>query len=729
MKSPHIASLYNWIILVLLAIVLVVIGLNYSKIVSNHEVPINLAGRQCMLTERIHRVLLQLQSPLRQSLLAPHRLGDLDAAARLFNDTLLGFVNGTSTRNSANEQVRIDSVDDPKTRKTLDSALLLWQGYYPLLQAINNHPSPDKVLAAVAYADRHSEQLLGLMNQLTTQLTVHSQAHSPQLIWLEGLSLPLILLLLWWTWSLKHQLSRDRQTHIDSLQQQVSDKTTELQSVTRQMNELMEVSPDLVWEKDTSGIYQYCNLPFETHFGLSREQIIGKTDFDLRTPDQAERHRESDRQSTSARKSTHTEEWLTPASGGDAKLYEIIRSPVWDISGKLTGIQCVGRDITTRRAAETALVAADASRRLLELCIAKLNDVVIITEAEPIDKPGPRIVFVNDAYERVTGYSRAEALGQSPRVLQGPKTQRSELDRIRQALMAWKSIKAELINYKKNGDEYWVEIEIIPVSNAKGWFTHWIGIQRDITARKQAESEMLMMCDRANESSRMKSEFLSSISHEMRTPMNGVLGMAQLLLFTQLTDKQTQYANHILEAATNHMEVIDKVLDFSKLERGKLTIESLPFDLPALIKSLELLTLPKTQSKKLTLHVTTDATLPQHVLGDENRLSQCLLILLDNAVKFTVSGGIELEVRSLPEMDRLHFEVRDTGIGLTYDVNERLFHPFTQGDGSTTRRYSGIGLGLMICRQLVELMQGQMGVESTPGQGSTFWFELPLEGV
>ncbi len=719
-------------VLLLVAIVLGVVSLNYWKnmMALDHGVQINLAGRQRMLTQRIHRLLLQIHGTSSQNLLLPQHVVALDTAAKLFNDTLQGFTYGTPTRNSANQAVQFDPIDDPGIRGTLGNAQALWRGYMPLLQALTSLPTPDNVQAALAYADRHSEQLLELMEQLTTQMTFHSQAHAHQLLWLEGLSLTLLLLLLVWSLSLKRQLNLDAQARIEGLQQQVAHSATELQSVTRQIDDLIEVSPDMVWEKDTIGVYQSCNLPFENHFGLSPGQIIGKTDFDLVSYDLAQTYRESDRQAIAARQPTRLEEWHTPAGSNDACLYEIIRSPIRDVTGKLTGLQCVARDITERRAAETALAAADSHRRMLELCIAKLNDVVVITEADAVDEPGPRIVFVNDAFEQLTGYSRDEVIGQSPRLLQGAKTRRSELSRIRDALRAWKSVQTELINYKKNGDEYWTEINITPVADATGRFTRWIAVQRDITARKKVDAEMLLMCDRANESSRLKSEFLSAISHEMRTPMNAVLGMAQLLLKTPLTNRQTLYVNHIFEAATNYVQVINKALDFSSMEGGHLVIEWLPFDLRALMATLELFTAPKAQAKRLTLHCTIDHTLPQQLQGDERRLRQCLLILLDNAVKFTAKGGIVLNARAVSRLGQvwLRLEVTDTGIGLGDEVRERLFHPFVQGEGGMTRQYSGIGLGLVVCRQLVELMQGRMDVDSTPDRGSTFWLELPIRG-
>ena len=368
---------------------------------------------------------------------------------------------------------------------------------------------------------------------------------------------------------------------------------------------------------------------------------------------------------------------------------------------------------------------------LLARCIANLNDAVLITKVEPFGAPRPRIVFVNDAFERMTGFSRSEALGQSPRqLLQGPKTQRDVLDGMYQSLSAWQPVHAELIYYKKNGEASWTEIDIVQVADDLGWFR--ISVQRDISARKTADAELLYICDRALVASRLKSEFLSAISHEMRTPMNAVIGMGQLLQDTVLTDTQRLYVDHMVSGAQDYMQVIDKVLDFSKIESGQLVIDCLPLALQPLLDGVELLTLPKARAKQLVLQFTVDAALPARLLGDAHRLRQCLLFLLDNAVKFTAKGRIEVSVKVVHwegKAPALRCAVSDTGIGLSDSDRERLFRPFVQGDGSVTRSYGGIGLGLVICQQLIELMAGRFGVDSTFGEGSTFWFELPLRAT
>lgn len=571
--------------------------------------------------------------------------------------------------------------------------------------------------------------LLGLMT--LEIMAVNSVAHEH----LHNLQIGFFFILLGlglWVFYLKHQLKRASQAEASSLKDQLSVQASQLQVVNQQVSDIIDASPDLVWVKDLDGFYLSCNLPFARYIGFESAQIIGKTDFDLTTPEEAAGFRAHDRQTIAARKATVIEELHTPAQGSCPQLFEIIKTPVYDAHGQVSGVQGIGRDITQRRAAETALQEANEQRRLLELCIPKLNEMVVITEAQTIDLPGPRIVFVNDAFERMTGYSRGEAMGQSPRLLQGPKTDRSELDRVRKALLSGQPVQVELLNYKKNGEEFWSEIQIVPVADDTASITHWIAVERDVTQRKAAEAEMLFICDRALEASRLKSEFLSTISHEMRTPMNGVIGMAHVLQGTDLSELQQMYVGHIVSAAQDYMQVIGKALDFSKMDTGKLVIECRPFDLLAMIQGVKDATQPKADAKQLALQITRDANLPTTLLGDERRLRQCLMFLLDNAVKFTAKGSAALEVKAVcwdGDVPAVRFAVTDTGIGLSDSDRLRLFRPFVQGDGSPTRRYGGVGLGLVICQQLIELMQGRLGVQSTPGEGSTFWFEVSLRAA
>lgn len=259
-------------------------------------------------------------------------------------------------------------------------------------------------------------------------------------------------------------------------------------------------------------------------------------------------------------------------------------------------------------------------------------------------------------------------------------------------------------------------------------------LQREVTKQRRVEEELRAASQRAEQAARSKAEFLANMSHEIRTPLNGVLGMTEMLADTNLTPRQTRLVDTIQQSGEALLGIINDVLDFSRIDAGKLEIHSRPFDLQGLVEDVADLFAESASRAGITLNSALPADLHPVYVGDPDRVRQVLTNLVSNAVKFTPGGEITIAAAVLEECDaqaRLRLEVRDTGIGIREEHLERIFDSFTQADGSTTRQFGGTGLGLAICRQLVSLMGGQIGVESRVGRGSIFWFTLilPKEGL
>jgi signal transduction histidine kinase len=235
--------------------------------------------------------------------------------------------------------------------------------------------------------------------------------------------------------------------------------------------------------------------------------------------------------------------------------------------------------------------------------------------------------------------------------------------------------------------------------------------------------------DQALEALRLQSEYLAMISHEIRTPLSGIIGMIELLLETPLDPTQTEYVDVARDAAYALTTMLDGILDFTKIEAGKLALDRAETDVAEVVRAACRLLEPKARQKGLTLTLLLPPNLPDSLVGDSGRLRQVLLNLIGNAVKFTERGSITVAIfihQQSPELVMLRIEVRDTGIGLSESGRRRLFQPFCQADGSISRRYGGTGLGLAISRRLIELMGGEIGVASEEGHGSTFWFHVPF---
>ncbi|MCX7747371.1 MAG: PAS domain S-box protein [Clostridia bacterium] len=363
----------------------------------------------------------------------------------------------------------------------------------------------------------------------------------------------------------------------------------------------------------------------------------------------------------------------------------------------------------------------------------ELGKMFIAVEQSPstiviTDRKG-NIEYVNPKFSQTSGFSLEEALGKNPRILksgnQGEEVYRELWDTI-QSGREWRG---ELCNKKKNGELYWEFASISPVKNTKGEIDYYIAIKEDITQRKRTEEELQKAKEIAEKANMAKSDFLAKMSHEIRTPMNGIIGMTDLVMSTELNEEQREYLEMIKTSADSLLEIINDILDISKIEAGKLQVEEVCFHFKKVMDdTLDFFTV---NANKKGLRLTrVIEELPQYVYGDPVRFKQILVNLLGNAVKFTSKGEITFHAQKLNtsrETLELRISVKDTGIGIPPDKVEHLFKSFNQLDNSYTRHYGGTGLGLAISKQLIEMMGGQIFVESNPGEGSIFYFILKFK--
>jgi two-component system sensor histidine kinase/response regulator len=370
--------------------------------------------------------------------------------------------------------------------------------------------------------------------------------------------------------------------------------------------------------------------------------------------------------------------------------------------------------------------------------------------------PTGHIVSWNIGAERIQGYKASEAIGRHFSIFYANEDVKKRRPTVILALALKNgSFKEECWLIRKNGCPFWAEVLVTPVYDSKASLVGFSKVTRDLTevkvqeaklraskeelewrvqqrteALNQANAELSAARDQAVKASKLKSEFVANMSHEIRTPMNGIIGMSNILLSTSLDQQQREYAMAIQDSAHALVNIINDVLDFSKMEAGKVELEVQDLNLTSLLEgACELLSVAANQ-KGLSLISLIDPAMPTCLRGDPERLRQVLLNLISNAIKFSTHGEVAVSASIVSikgEKIVVRFAVSDLGIGLAPEEQDRLFKPFVQSDGSISRKYGGTGLGLSISKHLVELMGGQIGVDSIKGTGSTFWITIPFE--
>ena len=467
-------------------------------------------------------------------------------------------------------------------------------------------------------------------------------------------------------------------------------------------------SADWVWEIDSSDRYTFCSDNVIHLIGYTATEVLGKTPFDFMTVEDSENI--SKEFHSIAMKKTNVVNMENRILDKDGNIHILLTNgvPVLDKNGNLLGYRGVDRDITEQRKAEEELNKA-----------LKANETIL--ESVPfgmmIIGRDKRIISANRIATDLLGRKSEELEGNICHNFICP----TEAGKCPILDLGGKVDYSEKYLLDINGKKVPIIKSVIPIelNNENVLLEAFV----DISRQKRAEEE-------AKKASNIKSVFLANMSHEIRTPMNGVIGMTGLLLETDLNPEQMDFTITIQESAESLMSIINDILDFSKMEVGKLLLEEIDFDLRTMLGSIaDLAAIRLRENKNIELMMNVDSEVPSLLKGDPGRLRQIIINLLWNAIKFTSEGEIVLSVNIERETDNrvlLKFSVSDTGVGISKNKLWNLFDPFTQADSSTTRKYGGTGLGLTISRQIANLLGGEIGVESTPEKGSTFWFTADM---
>ncbi len=410
------------------------------------------------------------------------------------------------------------------------------------------------------------------------------------------------------------------------------------------------------------------------------------------------------------------------------RVFSVHVAPVRDDEGAITHGLAFTMDCTERKQAEAELrLHAERYRILTE----NVEDIIWAMDEEA------RVTFISPSVTRVLGYAMEDIEGQSLTTLMPPDTLRvfsavRDARRVREARGEYdtdtKAWRFELLH--KDGSLVWTETLTTPIRAANGKYLGLIGITRDATAQVRIQQALELAKDAAVSASRAKSEFLANMSHEIRTPLNGIMGMLQLLQSTPLNAEQSEFVETALASSRGLLGVIGDILDYSRMEAGKIAITADWFDPRQMVESVFGSFQAQVREKNIALTAEIATNTPGNILADPTRVRQILTNLIGNAVKFTPAGRIEVALSVTPtsegDVSILHVQIRDTGIGIPQNARDSLFEPFVQVDGSLTRHYQGSGLGLSIVRRLLTLMGGSVELRSTESRGTEVCFSLPV---
>ena len=497
-------------------------------------------------------------------------------------------------------------------------------------------------------------------------------------------------------------------THYLAVKEDVTARKEALEALSAseaQMRALFSAMTDVIIVYDSEGRYLKIAPTNQSQLSRPPDDLLGRTVTEVFPPDQAAFFLNNIRRTLTTGELTSVEYSLL--LNGRNTWFSALVSPMTSDS-----VIWVARDITEykRNAEELA-----REKKYFESLVQNSPVAIVVLDNEE------RIISSNPAFEQLYGYAATEITGSDlDSLITNPQTH----EEASQYTHAVKDQAVHAIGKRQRKDGSVVDVEIfgVPVF-VNGQKTGTLAMYHDISELVRAQRE-------AEESNRAKSEFLANMSHEIRTPMNGVMGMLELALDTQLTNEQRDYLQTSLHSAEALLSLLNDILDFSKIESGKLDLEVISFSLRSAVEDVAYTLAKRAHDKGLEIACLIDPDLSSNLRGDPGRVRQILVNLVGNAIKFTHQGEIIIRAESLEQNDHhstIHFSVQDTGIGIPYERQAAVFERFTQADGSTTRTYGGTGLGLTISKQLVEIMGGKIGLHSTPGIGTTFWFDIKFE--